>query len=122
MAGSLGALTCGVSRESAVARPRGSAADLAHAPLWANEGDLSDRVARPFAPYFGLDGGGHGVVRSTASQDGPQVGFPYGEQAITEFAVSSESHAVTGAAEGLGHARDHADLASAVPVAPRGRR
>src|SRR5690349_8872833 len=104
---------------SACRRPAepASAADLAHRAVWAHEVDLADAVARPLGADRADDRLGEQVVelggRRTAAQDVAEVELLEREQAGAQLALGRDPDAVAPVAERGGHARDHADVATA---------
>src|SRR5690606_2795893 len=69
------------------------------------------------APYR-TDGRGEAGVVDTVAQQGAQVVAMGGEQAGEELAFGGQAGTRTVGAEGAGDGGDHADLATAVAVAP----
>ena len=58
------------------------------------------------------------VEPAVGAQLGAEVGLVEREQARAELTLGGDAHAVAALAERLGHARDHADVAAPVEVAP----
>ena len=86
-----------------------SAADRGHRAVRLKEGRVVDPVPRQLGrdrrppPRRDL------VVRGSGSQQGAQVTFRPGEQAVANLPVGREPHPVAGAAERAGDGRDHPD-------------
>src|SRR5581483_4227885 len=97
----------------------GSAADLGHRSIGADEVDLADVVAGPFGAHGPLDGGGQLAV---GAEQGPQVELVDREQAGAELTLGGEADPVAALAERPGDAGDATDLAPAVEVAVAGGR
>src|SRR5487761_2104346 len=100
--------------------PASSAADVGHFDLALCRGirgaDLGIAVIA-CAPHGG-DRGAYLHIRFAPAQQGAKVVARSREQTGVEHAFGGDAGAGAGAAERLGHRRDHADFARAVAVAP----
>src|SRR3990172_8092337 len=105
---------------SSLGAPASSAADIRHfdLALWLRFRAADLRVAVITHAPHGGDGRADFRVRLAAAQQVAKIVTRSGEQAGIEHALGGDAGAGAGAAERLGHRRDDADLARAVPVAP----
>ena len=86
-----------------------SAADGGHRAVGVKEGRVVDPVSRQLGRDRRPPPRGDLVVRGSGSQQGAQVAFRPGEQAVADLAVGREPHPVARAAERAGDGRDHPD-------------
>ncbi len=90
-----------------------SAADRGHRAVRLKEGRVVDPVPRQLGRDRRPPPRGDLVVRGSGSQQGAQVTFRPGEQAVANLPVGREPHPVARAAERAGDGRDHPDAGRA---------